>query len=44
MEQNLLVGNSVGFVVMQDKESIDIDEPFDFEMCEILLENKTPDF
>ncbi|WP_164999296.1 acylneuraminate cytidylyltransferase family protein [Methanohalophilus profundi] len=40
MEQNLLVGNSIGFVVMQDKESIDIDEPFDFEMCEILLEKR----
>lgn len=41
MEKNLLVGNNVGFVVMQDKESIDIDETFDFEIAEILMKKST---
>jgi CMP-N-acetylneuraminic acid synthetase len=41
MNENFLVGNDVGFVIMQEKESIDIDEPFDFEMCELLLSKNT---
>lgn len=40
MKENTLVANKVGFLVMHEKESIDIDEPLDFEMCELFLKKK----
>jgi len=40
MEENVLVGGKVGFLVMSDRESIDIDELIDFEIAEILVQRE----
>ncbi|WP_250868560.1 cytidylyltransferase domain-containing protein [Methanococcoides seepicolus] len=37
MEENTIVGENVGFLVMEERESVDIDEPLDFEITEILM-------
>lgn len=37
MEENEIVGGNIGFLVMNEKESVDIDEPFDFEIAEIMM-------
>lgn len=37
MKQNEIVGGKIGFLVMKKWESIDIDEPKDFEFTEFLL-------
>jgi len=37
MKQNEIVGGKIGFLVMKKWESIDIDEPKDFEFAEFLL-------
>lgn len=40
MKENSLVGTNIGFLLMQDKESIDIDEPLDFENAEVFMNRK----
>ena len=40
MEGNELVGGKLGFLVMEREESIDIDEPLDFEFAELLMRNR----
>lgn len=40
MTKNVLVGTNVGFLIMHERESVDIDEPLDFEKCEFLLKNR----
>lgn len=37
MEKNEIVGGKIGFLVMKREESIDIDEPLDFEFAEFLM-------
>jgi CMP-N-acetylneuraminic acid synthetase len=37
MEKNEIVGNNVGFLVMEKRETIDIDEPFDFEIVKTMM-------
>jgi CMP-N-acetylneuraminic acid synthetase len=37
MEENTMVGGKIGFLKMEKEESIDIDEPFDFEFAEFLM-------
>jgi len=37
MEKNSVVGGKIGFLKMQKKENIDIDEPIDFEIAEFLI-------
>ena len=38
MKENKLVGGKIGFLIMGKYESIDIDEPLDFEFGEFLME------
>ncbi len=38
MEKNEIVGGKIGFLVMKREESIDIDEPLDFEFAEFLMD------
>ncbi len=40
MKKNVLVGTSVGFLLMHESESVDIDEPLDFQKCEMLLKSR----
>ena len=40
MEENVLVGGKVGFLIMQKEETIDIDEPLDFEIAHFLIMKK----
>lgn len=40
MEKNEIVGENIGFLVMEEKETIDIDEPFDFEIAEIIMNRR----
>lgn len=40
MEENATVGGRIGFLKMQEKESIDIDEPLDFEIAEFLMKKR----
>lgn len=44
MEENVLVGGEVGFLIMSDHESVDIDEPLDFEIAEILVQQENEGF
>ena len=37
MEENTMVGGKIGFLKMQKEESIDIDEPLDFEIAEFFM-------
>jgi CMP-N-acetylneuraminic acid synthetase len=37
MKQSEIVGGKIGFLVMKKWESMDIDEPKDFEFAEFLL-------
>ena len=37
MEENTVVGGKIGFLKMEKEESIDIDEPLDFEIAEFLM-------
>jgi len=37
MEENTMVGGKIGFLKMQKEESIDIDEPLDFEITEFFM-------
>ncbi|WP_300098991.1 acylneuraminate cytidylyltransferase family protein [Methanosarcina sp.] len=40
MEKNKIVDGNVGFLVMEEKETVDIDEPFDFEIVEIMMNKR----
>ena len=40
MEKNEIVGGKIGFLVMKREESIDIDEPLDFEFAEFLMNRR----
>jgi CMP-N-acetylneuraminic acid synthetase len=40
LEKNVIVGGKVGLFEMEKEESIDIDEPFDFEIVEYLMMKK----
>jgi CMP-N-acetylneuraminic acid synthetase len=40
MEENEIVGGNIGFLLMEDRETFDIDEPFDFEIVEIMMSRK----
>lgn len=40
MEKKEIVGGIVGFLVMEREESIDIDEPLDFEFAEFLMNRR----
>ena len=40
MEKNEIVGGKIGFLVMKREESIDIDEPIDFEFAEFLMKKR----
>jgi CMP-N-acetylneuraminic acid synthetase len=40
MEENTVVGGKIGFLKMQKEESIDIDEPLDFEIAEFILRRR----
>jgi CMP-N-acetylneuraminic acid synthetase len=40
MEKNEIVGGKIGFLVMKREESIDIDEPLDFEFAEFLMDGR----
>lgn len=37
VKENAIVGGKIGFLVMKQKESVDIDEPLDFEIAECLM-------
>jgi CMP-N-acetylneuraminic acid synthetase len=37
MKKNTVVGGKIGFLKMQKEESVDIDEPIDFEIAEFLM-------
>jgi len=40
MEENTMVGGKIGFLKMQKEESIDIDEPLDFEIAEFFMRRR----
>ncbi|OEU41779.1 hypothetical protein BGV40_13125 [Methanosarcina sp. Ant1] len=40
MEKNEIVGGNIGFLVMEERETIDIDELFDFEIVEIIMNKR----
>jgi len=40
MKEDTLVGGKIGFLIMQKEESIDIDEPLDFEIAEFFMMRK----
>lgn len=37
MDENTVVGGKIGFLIMQKEDTIDIDEPLDFEIAEFLM-------
>jgi len=37
MEKNEIVDGNIGFLVMEERETVDIDEPFDFEIVEVMM-------
>lgn len=37
MDENTVVGGKIGFLIMQKENTIDIDEPLDFEIAEFLM-------
>ena len=40
MEKDEIVGGSIGFLVMEERETIDIDELLDFEIVEIIMSKR----
>ena len=40
MKENTMVGGKIGFLKMQKEESIDIDEPLDFEIAEFFMRRR----
>jgi CMP-N-acetylneuraminic acid synthetase len=40
MEKNLIAGGKIGFLKMDKKESIDIDDPLDYEFVEFLMKKR----
>ena len=40
MEENTMVGGKIGFLKIQKEESIDIDEPLDFEIAEFFMRRR----
>ncbi|MDN5310371.1 MAG: CMP-N,N-diacetyllegionaminic acid synthase [Methanolobus sp.] len=42
VKENAIVGGKIGFLVMKEKESVDIDEPLDFEIAEFLMKECNP--
>ncbi len=43
MEENTMVGGKIGFLKMEKAETIDIDEPLDFEIAEFFMKQREND-